>query len=427
MIASRGWRGRRLETACLSLLWVATLAAQAASAPAGELHGRIERHDGLVVLRLWGDASQRGYAHGRLLHREFAAVALPEFEQRFARRPPLLAQARAAVKRLIEYPDEYLRELEGLWQGLADSGVDLRLPQLDRSFDFTDLLVANALDVFGLMGCSGFTVWGEQADGGGVLTARNFDWPLTGAHLLEHTILVVSHLPGGRAVAAVSWPGYIGAVTGVSSDGLAAFLHVGSATITYTPQPSSWPSAIAVRELLAHGASEPAAIWARAKELLGNTSPPAGFLTHVVLPVVPAQGPPAVVFETDAKSCVPGEPGPGPLVVTNHFRSRTDGRPASADSVDRQQRLEKELAGCFDLADRRVSIEEAWQILASVDRGGGHAFGTLHALVFRHEPWCFELRVGAVGEKGIVAAPASDRRHVLSRRQVFADGETPGR
>jgi hypothetical protein len=427
MSTERGWRRQILGAACLGLLWGGALSAQAAAAPAGELHGRIERHDGLVVLRLWGDPGQRGYAHGRLLHREFAAVALPEFEQRFARRAPLLAQARAAVKRLIEYPDEYLRELEGLWQGLADSGIELRLPQLDRSFDFTDLLVANALDVFGLMGCSGFTVWGEQADGGGVLTARNFDWPLTGRHLLEQTILIVSHLPGGRAVAAVSWPGYIGAVTGVSSDGIAAFLHVGSAAITYTPQPSSWPSAVAVRELLAHGASEPAAAWARAKDLLGNTSPPAGFLTHVVLPVVPVDGAPAVVFETDAKSCVAGVAGPGPVVVTNHFRTRSDGRPASGDSVDRQARLEKELATCFDLEDRRVSIEEAWQILASVDRGGGHAFGTLHSLVFRHEPWCFELRIGTVGGNGIVAAPVSDRRYALSRRQVFADGETPGR
>lgn len=402
----------------------ASVVAQAVAAP---VHGRVEVHEGLRVLRVWGTPQERGHAHGVLLAQEFAAVALPEFTARFARKQPLLQQARGAVKRLIEYPPDVEQELAGLWQGLVESRVDLQLPELDRPFDFTDLLIANALDVFGLMGCSSFTVWGDQAVGGGVLTARNFDWPFTGEHMLTHTIVVVEHLANGRAVASVTWPGFLGAVTGVSSDGVAAFLHVGSANITYTPEPSSWPSAIAARAILANGAGEAATVFAEARRLLANTSPPAGFLTHVVLPQVPGEGSPAAVFETDARSCVVGERGEGAFVLTNHFRTRTDGRKASKDSKDRERQLQAGVGGCLDVGDKRVSVDEAWQILGTVQRGGGHAFGTLHALVFRHEPWCFQLRVATLGADGVVAAPASPRRHTLTRQQLFADGEVLGK
>jgi Acyl-coenzyme A:6-aminopenicillanic acid acyl-transferase len=406
------------------LWWSAAIAvAQAPGAPSpapAAVHGRIEQHAGLTVVRVWGTAQERGYAHGRLLADRFAATALAEFGLRFGRLQPLLQQARQAQARLIEYPPDVQQELQGLWQGLVDSKVDLRMPELERAFDYTDLLVANALDVFGLMGCSSFTLWGEQVEGGGVLTARNFDWPLTGPHLLEHTILLVQHPSEGRATASVTWPGFVGTVTGISDDGMAAFLHVGSAKITYALQPSSWPTATAARAILGRGAAgEPAATWQFAIDQLGYTSPPAGYLTHVVLPSVPATGAPVGVFETDARKVVRGECGDGAFVLTNHFRTRVDGRAASGDSEQREQRLGKGLTRCLQTDDRRLSIGEVWDVLGSVQRGGGHAFGTLHALVFRHEPWCFELRVAEQGAKGIVGAPASARRITLGRDQVF--------
>ncbi len=392
------------------------------------VHGRVEQHGGLTLLRVWGTPAERGYAHGLLLGKDIAAVAIAEFTARFARKQPLLKQARAALGRLITYPDDVRAELDGLWRGLADSKVDLMMPELERAFDLQDLLVANAMDVFGLMGCSSFTVWGEQAVGGGVLTGRNFDWPFTGNHMLEHTVLVVQHFPNGRAVASVSWPGFIGTVTGVSSEGLAAFLHVGSAKITMTPEPESWPTAVAARMILEQSvAAAGGKVFDESKRLLGYTSPPAGYLTHVVLPAVPAGMPPAAVFETDSGSSVQEEATPGAVVLTNHFRTRKDGRQASKDSLDREQRVRTCIDGCLVSGDKLVSVEEAWTILESVQRGGNRGFGTLHALVFRHEPWCFELRVAVHEEKGLVAAPSSARRHVLTRQELFAVGETFGK
>ena len=413
---------------CLALAWQSCAAGPSPRGAAEpQLHGRVEWHDGLRVLRLWGTPEQRGYAHGYLLADDITAILREEFAARFARRPHFLQQARRALPRLIEYPDDIAAELTALWQGVVDRGVPLAAPALGRELDGTDLLVANAMDVFGLMGCSSFTVWGDQVAGGGVLTARNFDWPLTGRFLLSQTLLVVQHPADSERnpTASIAWPGYVGAVTGVAADGAAAYLHVGSARIAL-PEPSSWPSAIAARRILETRATG-GARFAAAEALLSYTSPPAGFLTHVVLPAVPAAGVPARMFETDAHRCVAGEGNGGPVVVTNHFRTRTDGRTRSRDSEKRAEIITDGLAGCTALDDRVVDVAEAWQVLGEVARGR-RRFGTLHAIVFRNDPWYFELRIADYDdEEGVVAAPASPRRHVLTRAQVFGGGDRPAK
>lgn len=402
------------------VLPTAPAAASAAPAAAREVHGRLERHAGLDVLHLYGSPGERGYAHGFLLGKRIAACAIAEFTARFARQQPLLRQVRDALPRLIEYPDDVRQEIEALFEGVRASGAELDMPELERAFDLQDLLVANALDVFGLLGCSSFTLWDDEVLGGGVLTARNFDWPLTGSHLLDATMLIVQHLPDGRATAAVSWPGYVGAVTGISSTGLAAFLHVGSAKITFTPEPGAWPSAIALRRVLEQGRPDDVAgTFDLAQQLVGNTSPPAGYMMHVVMPHGAPGIAPAVVFETDSGSCVRADGPRGCCVVTNHFHQRTDGRPASNDSLGREKRVREGIERCLGSDDRKLSIAEIWDLLGSVERGGGHGFGTLHSIVFRNEPWYFELRVATLDGRRVVAAPQSSQRHVLTREQVF--------
>lgn len=397
----------------------APVAAPAPAAAPTDPHGRLETIDGLHILHVTGTPAERGHAHGLLLAKEVAHLAIAEFTARFAKKQPLLELARSSVVRLVEYPPEFQQELDGLWQGLLDSKVDLRIEGFGRSFDHTDLLVANALDVFGLMGCSGFTAFGDAVDGGGVLTARNFDWPFTGPHLVDGTMLLVEHLPDGRAVASVTWPGYLGTVTGVSSEGLAAFLHVGTGKITMAPEPGSWPTAVAARAILEVGKrSDGAAVFGEAKKLLGNTSPPAGFLTRIVLPAVPAGGSPAGVFECDAKSCVMAEVPAGVCVTTNHFTTRKDGRPATKDSLDRTAKLQQGLEGLAGERGHKLTPADAWSMLESVQRGGKR-HGTLHALVFRAEPWCFELRIADVGDQGVVAAPVGKRRWSLTKEQLF--------
>lgn len=405
------------------------IAAQAAPAAAPEVHGRVEElPGGLKLLRVWGTPAERGEAHGYLLGPEIAAAMITEFTARFSRRRPLLELARSSLGRLLVYPEDVRTELEGVFAGMLARGVDRSMPALEREFDLDDLLVANALDVFGGLACSGFTVWGDRVLGGGVLTGRNFDWPLTGRHLLENTILLVQHRPGARTTVSVTWPGYVGTVTGINDAGVAAFLHVGSGKITVTPEPESWPTATAARcvleQLGAQGDLDQRL--AKARELLSYTSPPPSYLTRVILPSAAKGRTPVAVFETDAKQCVLA-PADGEFsVVTNHFHRRDDGRGISRDSLKREEQICSGVEGFFTEGDEKVSVEEAWRLLTLVERGG-RRFGTLHSLVFRHDPWCFELRLAEVNDGRIVAATSGGRRFVLTREQVFGKGVPGGK
>ena len=413
----------------LALLAVACASGSSVTAPSAQRredvvaaaqevsHGRLERPDGLRLLRLWGTPEERGFAHGLLLADDIVSSLRSEFATQFAKAPQLLQQARAALPRLIEYPEDFVRELDALWRGVLEAGPDRHMPAFGRAFDKVDLLVANAMDVFGLMGCSSFTVWGEQAVGGGVLTARNFDWHITGDHIIEQTLLIVQEHDDGRSTASLGWPGYIGTVSGVSADGVAAYLHVGSARQAM-PEPSSWPAATAARKILESRGRGDARI-GEAREHVEYTSPPSGFLTHVVLPAVPESGVPAALFEADSRKSVLGDVRSGPCVVTNHFLTRKDGRDAAADSRRRERMLRRGIAGCFELGDQKVDSAEAWDMLREVAVSSRSRFGTLHSLVFRHEPWCFEVAICEKDGRQVVGAPSSSLRYRLTREQVF--------
>ena len=407
--------------ACASTSGVTAPSAQrrddVVAAAAGVANGRLERPDGLRLLRLWGTPEERGFAHGLLLADDIVSSLRSEFASQFAKAPQLLQQARAALPRLIEYPEDFVRELDALWRGVLEAGPDRHMPAFGRAFDKVDLLVANAMDVFGLMGCSSFTVWGEQAVGGGVLTARNFDWHITGDHIIEQTLLIVQEHDDGRSTASLGWPGYIGTVSGVSADGVAAYLHAGSARQAM-PEPSSWPAATAARKILESRGRGDARI-RDAREHVEYTSPPAGFLTHVALPAVPESGVPAALFEADSRKSVLGDARPGPCVVTNHFLTRKDGRDAAADSRRRERMLRRGIAGCFELGDQKVDIAEAWDMLREVAVSSRSRFGTLHSLVFRHAPWCFEVGICEKEGRQVVGAPSRSLRYRLTREQVF--------
>ena len=92
-------------------------------------------------------------------------------------------------------------------------------------------------------------------------------------------------------------------------------------------------------------------------------------------------------------------------------------------SSDSQSRFDK-ITACVerDLSqgDHKVSVAEAWASLSSVERGGRRAFGTLHSLVFRGDPWVFELAIGTPIEGGMMlAATRSERRYSVPKKILF--------
>lgn len=386
------------------------------------VQGRLEERSGLRILRVWGTPQERGYAHGVLLGREIVHVLALEWQARFARMPEHLERMRAALPRLVAWPERIAAELRGLHRGVVASGARLRLDAVERDLDLRDLEVANALDVFAVLACSGFTLTGPAVAGGGVLTARNFDWPWTGPHLAEHTLLVVQEPGDGLAFASVAWPGYVGAVTAVNEAGVAVFVHIGNGRLSSAPRPGSWPTAVATREVLERGS--PGAALSVARAALAHTSPPASYTTRVVLPVADAEGRAEHLFEADVDRIVVS-PGAPVCVVTNHFLGRTPGRGAALDSVRRQEVLQGILAPAA--AGREPATAAlAWEALGAVARDHRIAYSTVHSLVFRHDPWRFEVAIGQPqAGRRLVPAPRTTPRFALSRAELFPDRSTP--
>jgi hypothetical protein len=390
-------------------------------------HGRIEDHDGLQVLRLWGTPVERGRAHAALLGPEIVAMGRGELAARFTKKKDLLKRARRALPAIVKFPKDVRAEIKALFQGLQDSGTDMRMPVFGREMDLLDLEMINAMDILAMMGCSGITLWDEQVEGGGVLTGRNFDWRLTGPYMVDRCMLLVQHPHEGKSFASVAWPGYVGVVTGVNEDGIAIFLHVGNSGGKALPLPGSMPTAMAARETLRD--TDVSDAYEAAGEFLRETSAPRGYLTRVVLPTS-AEGQPARVFEVD-RSKVTWRSAAPHCVVTNHFLSRKNGLKISADSRQRRQSLLADLQATLQ-GGGKATVTDMWRYLRSVDRGIDAArrlkkrskrarrSGTLHSLVFRNDPWVFELRIGEFDKAvGITAATRSGRHYRLTRAQIF--------
>jgi hypothetical protein len=385
----------------------------AASVP----NGRVEDQGGLRVVHLWGTPTQRGRAHAQLLGPEITVLLRREFDYRFGKKPQLLDLARGLVRRRVSFPLPMRTELRALFETMKASGQDLSLPTFGRDIDLTDLLLVNALDIFAEMGCSGFTVWDGRVEGGGVLTCRNFDWFVSGPHMVDSCILLVQHPHQGKSFATVTWPGYVVAVTGVNAEGVCVFLHAGNGRRTMALRRGAWPTAAAARQIL-----EEATVangFELARRALAETSPPSSYLTRVVLPATPAgESGPVRVFEADHRE-ITERKEERLCVVTNHFVVARDPAAAGPDSGGRY----RELVGCLDeylrAEDHQVSVDEAWRALAQVQKSG-RRFASLHSMVFRQSPFVFELAVGRLDSKGRVrGAPGSPRRYRLRREGVF--------
>lgn len=209
----------------LTCVWLAVSAGPLVAAPA-KVHGKLDTIGSFRVLRVWGTPQEMGFAHGYLMAddivvvMEESAAAVPE-----QGRSQYDAFIGAAMN-FVELPDRTRQELEGMLAGIkAAKGKLPTIKSLGRPIGMNDLVFHNAGDLVRAYGCSGFTVWGEAAGDDGVITTRNFDYPPTSPKALAEQYLLVRQPAGRKQVLSVTWPGYIGAFTGVNEDGVCGFMQ----------------------------------------------------------------------------------------------------------------------------------------------------------------------------------------------------------
>ncbi|TET39298.1 MAG: hypothetical protein E3J72_00700 [Planctomycetota bacterium] len=266
--------------------------------PATVGNGRSEIIEGLTVVHVYGTPRERGEALGELLGDR--AVKLRDgYLKPFVKPWNWDVSIKAALEMESLIPERFREQMQGF---AGKSGM---------SYD--EVLLMNVfLDLRMSPFCSTTCAIGSASEDGKPIVGRNLDFPTYGI-AEHHTILVIEHLEYGKAIALVTWPGMIGALSGINSDGLTLFSHDSGPGETAL---HGMPYTLLYRHILETTTSVDAAA-AMLKSAKRNVT------NNVVL--VDRTG--AAVVEYTADKIAVRRPENGFIHCTNHFRAPPLGGP----------------------------------------------------------------------------------------------------
>lgn len=189
------------------------------------------------------------------------------------------------------------------------------------------------------VGCSSVALWGKQTPDQKLLIGRTFDFYISDAFAQNKLVQFVKP-DCGYAFASVSWPGFIGVVSGMNTAGITVTLNAGNSDI---PWSAKKPVSIVAREILQYAStlSEAIAIAKNQQVFVGES-----FLVGsgkerraIVIEMTPDK---QDVFEmTDAEY----------VICTNHFLGdslkstpKNSAHISNSHSTYRYQKIEEEIA-----------------------------------------------------------------------------------
>lgn len=382
---------------CRVALGLLPFLAGAAIAAEPKVNGRLEKLGPFRVLRVWGTPAEMGFAHGYLVGKDYLAMA-----EEFSRNAPVEIQQRnerlQSMLHAVRLPANARDELKGIFDGMvAVEGRVPILPRSGRALTFEDIIFDNAYDFFRAFACSGFTVWGDKAGGAGLISGRNFDFVIAGPTSLANQLILVRHPNGKNQVATITWPGYIGAFTGVNEHGVCAFVHDGDGKLIRTPQGKYTPVMLVLKDFLE--TARPDDAHARAESMFKSIVPyPFSYMLRVIAPRVRGQvDTPIRVFRIDGSGLSENPVASLSCITTNHYLTPAF-LPKEASPGWSTHR--------YELLTRRaltsLTEQAAWNALKTVGRGGPKG-GTLHSLVVYPERRELDLGM-ATWSEGVVSA-----------------------
>ena len=399
------------------------------------VNGRLEMNRGQPVLWLWGTPKERGFAHGYLMGEKIMKGVRHDFAHALK---PLGKRYDAFVTKLIvpkfHFEAREEEELNALFDGMkaANPKGGLRVEALGRDLGLIDLKALNTFgDWYGL-GCSSMAVWGKRTVDGLPLIGRNFDFP-TFDLVLGHQFVVV-HAPSKdhAGFVAVTYPGCVGVLTAMNSDGTFASIH----DVKNRPQlmdaaRPNVPRLLAMRRMMESLTGKD--ICPRALAMARTW--PTLYGNNIMVAAAKAYGdaPGAGVLEYDSnvekdKGATLRRPDGGGstigscLACTNHHRTRRPPpKPVGRWTPWRYRLLTKPDTLAQDEGAFTVERMFAHMRAASFPRGGGplgpiqstvgpkrlEGFGTLHQVVARCGPKQLHIRLSKMGTNIAKAAVVS--------------------
>ena len=234
---------------------------------------------------------------------------------------------------------EYQTEIFGVSQ-YASHDFDNIAPQYQRSLYLHAAHdIGHALQDLALVGCSSFASWGEKSEDGNLILGRNFDFYVNDA-FAENKIVAFINPKEGHPFMMITWPGMIGAVSGMNKEGLTVTINACKSKI---PMSAKTPISILTREILQHAQNIDEAIAIAKKRKV--------FVSESIM-VGSAQDNKAILIEVSPeKMGVYDVPNSNQLICSNHFQSealknnkRNLSQIANSHSKYRFEKLEELLA-----------------------------------------------------------------------------------
>jgi len=223
---------------------------------AQDLNGSLEMIGEIRVLNLWGTWEEMGYAHGYLLGPDLKEV----YEGYFLE----LAGGQSNVELLRTYfplyfsiPDEFSEYANGIIAGASDT-ISLWSSVYSRNIDTLDLYITSsvpdlsAVVDFQHLFCSSVSAWGNATSGdpelqGDPAISRNLDYYVDTQEIILDQHLLVVHDPSiGQDWVSVTFPGFMGCLSGMNETGLNAALNMGNYQGTSQTSPLFVPICMAL-------------------------------------------------------------------------------------------------------------------------------------------------------------------------------------
>ncbi|MBI5760445.1 MAG: peptidase C45 [Planctomycetales bacterium] len=191
----------------LVALWINNSCSAQTVARCGQ--GWLEQIDGYLVLHVKGTPYEMGYQQGALLkdrvHKNMDNILVQKCEQKFQvgflkLKPRDAIDAITTIQRPF-VPAKYFSEMEGV-----AAGAELKTK---------DVVAANFIPE--LFHCSGFAVMNSATKDGTLYHGRVLDYAIDWG-LQDHAVLVVAEPDGAIPFVNVTYPGFIGSVTGMNAE-----------------------------------------------------------------------------------------------------------------------------------------------------------------------------------------------------------------
>ncbi len=213
-------------------------------------------------------------------------------------------------KLYLNVPEEYQTEIYGLSQYTSHE-FDNIAPRYLRSLYLHGAHdIGHALQDLALVGCSSFAAWGNKSDDGSLILGRNFDF-YAGDEFAKDKMVAFVKPDKGIPFMMVTWPGMIGAVSGMNKEGLTITINAAKSKI---PLVAKTPISILTREILQYASTTDEAIAIAKKRKV--------FVSESIM-VGSTQDKKAILIEVSPNNFgvyeVPNDNGQ--LLCTNHYQS----------------------------------------------------------------------------------------------------------